>query len=90
MEINFVYRLLIVGNIPDFRTNIYVHAKDNVKIWRVIKITKNVIISPHSVMKMPIKIKEDSGFFTNNRDYLFKPDRPGACYYLINADFFFV
>ena len=31
-------------------------------------------------------MKEDSEFFTNNWDYLFKSDRPGGCYYLVNAD----
>ncbi len=35
-------------------------------------------------------MKEDSGFLTNDRDYLFKPDRPNACYYLIDGDFSFV
>jgi len=39
---------------------------------------------------MPIKIKKDSELFINNRNYLFKPNRSGACYYLINGDFFLV
>ena len=90
MLIDFVYRFLIIGNVPGFRTDIYVHAKDNVKIRRVIKAAKDVIIPFYSILKIFIKMKEDNGFFTNNRDYLFKSDRFGVYYYLIKADFFFV
>ena len=32
MIIDFVYRLLIFGDVFNFRTDIHVHAKDNVKI----------------------------------------------------------
>ncbi len=39
---------------------------------------------------MLIKIKKNSGPLINNRDYLFKSNRPGAYYYLVNADFSFV
>ncbi len=35
-------------------------------------------------------MKKDNGFLINNRDYLFKPNRPGAYYYLIDGDFSFV
>ncbi len=90
MIIDFVYRFLIVGNVPDFRINIYVHAKDNVKVRRVIKIAKDAVISSYFVMEILIKMKEDSGFFTNDWDYLFKSDCSGVYYYLVNADFFFV
>ena len=90
MIIDFVHRFLIIDNVPSFRTNIYVHAKDNVKIRRVIKIAKDIIISSHSIIKIFIKMKEDSGSFTNNWDYFFKPDRSGACYYLVDVDFSFV
>ncbi len=81
---------MTVGNVPGFRTDIYIHAKDNVKVRRVIKIAKDVIIPPYFVIEISIKIKKDSGSLTNNRDYLFKPNRPGAYYYLVDADFFFV
>ncbi len=81
---------MTVGNVFSFRTDIYVHAKDNVKIRRVIKAAKNAIIPPYFIIEISIKMKEDSGFFTNDRDYLFKLNRPNAYYYLINADFFFV
>ncbi len=86
MIINFIHRSLTFGDVLNFRTDIHVHAKDNVKARRVIKAAKDAVISSRSVIKMPIKMKEDSEPFTNNRDYLFKPDRPGGCYYLINAD----
>ena len=69
--IYFIYRFLIVNNVPDFRTNIYVHAKDNVKIRRVIKTAKDAVIFFYFVIEMSIKIKEDSGSLTNNRDYFF-------------------
>ena len=39
---------------------------------------------------MLIKIKEDSGIFINDRDYLFKPNRPGAYYYLVDVNFSFI
>src|SRR6266536_824183 len=65
---------------------IHVHAKDNVKARRVIKAAKDAVISPRSVIKMPIKMKEDSEPLTNDPDYLFKPDRPGGCYHLVDAD----
>ncbi len=77
--------MLIFGDVSNFRTDIHVHAKDNVKARRIIKVAKNAVISPHSVIKMP-KMKEDSESFTNNWDYLFKSDRPGGCYHLIDAD----
>ena len=35
-------------------------------------------------------MKEDNKPLINNRDYLFKSNRPGAYYYLVNADFSFV
>jgi len=84
--INFVYRSLTVGNVFSFRTNIYIHAKDNVKIRRIIKIVKDVVIPPHSVIKIFIKIKKDNESLTNNRNYLFKSDRSGGYYHLINTD----
>src|SRR6266536_1737497 len=84
--IDFVYRSLIFGDVLNFRTDIHVHAKDNVKTRRIIKAAKDAVISPRSVIKMPIKIKEDSEPLTNNRDYLFKSDRSGGCYHLINTE----
>jgi len=71
MVIDFVYRLLILGNVSGFRTDIYVHTKDNVKVRRIIKVVKDAVILPHSVMEMFIKMKEKSGSFTNDRDYFF-------------------
>ncbi len=84
--IDFVHRSLTFGNVLNFRTDIHVHAKDNVKIRRIIKIAKDAVISSRSVIKIPIKMKKDSEPLTNDRDYLFKPDRSGGCYYLVNAD----
>jgi len=84
--INFIYQLLIFGNILNFRTDIHVHAKNNVKIRRVIKIAKDAIIFSRSVIKISIKIKKDNESFTNNRNYFFKSNRPDGCYYLINTD----
>ncbi len=86
--IDFVYRFSIVDNVLGFRINIYVHAKDNVKVRRVIKVVKDVGIPSYSVIEIFIKMKKDSGFFTNNRNYLFKFDYSGACYYLVDVDFF--
>ncbi len=85
MIIDFIYRSLIFGDVFNFRTDIHDHAKDNVKTRRVIKIAKNAVISPRSVIKMS-KMKEDSEPLTNNWDYLFKPDRPGGCCHLVDAD----
>ena len=90
MIIDFVHQSLIIDNVPSFRTDIYIHAKNNVKIRRIIKVAKDAVIPSHSVIEMAIKMKEDSGSFINNRDYLFKPNCSGAYYYLIDADFFFV
>ena len=84
--IDFIYRSLIFGDVFNFRTDIHVHAKNNVKTRWVIKIAKDVIISSRSVIKISIKIKKDSEFFINNRNYLFKSNRPGSYYYLINTD----
>jgi len=83
MIIDFVYRSLIFD---DVRTDIHVHAKDNVKTRQVIKAAKDAVIFSRSVIKMSIKMKEDSESLTNNRDYFFKSDRPGGCYYLVDAD----
>ncbi len=90
MVIDFVHQSLTISNVPGFRTDIYVHAKDNVKIRRVIKAAKNIIIPPHSVIKILIKMKEDSESLINNRNYLFKPNHSGAYYHLIDTDFSFV
>ncbi len=54
----------------------------------IIDIEKIVIV--YFVIEMSIKIKEDSGSFTNDRDYLFKPNHSGVYYYLVNGDFSFV
>ncbi len=62
MIIDFIYRLLIFGDVLNFRIDIYVHAKDKVKTRRIIKVAKNAVISPRSVIKMSIKMKEDSEF----------------------------
>ncbi len=62
--IDFIHRLLIFGDVLNFRTDIHVHAKDNVKT-RIIKVAKNAVISPRSVIKMS-KMKEDSEPLTNN------------------------
>ena len=62
MIIDFVHRSLIFDNVLNFHTDIHVHAKDNVKTRRVIKAAKNAVISPRSVIKMSIKMKEDSEF----------------------------
>ena len=66
--------------------NNHVHAKDNVKVRRVIKVAKDVVISPRFVIKIPIKVKKDSEPLINNWDYLFKSDRLDGYYYLINTD----
>ncbi len=84
--IDFIHRSLIFGDVLNFRTDIYVHAKDNVKTRRVIKVAKDAIISSRSVIKISIKVKEDSEPLINNRDYFFKPDRSGGYYHLINTD----
>ncbi len=83
---NNIHRSLIFDNNLNFRTDIHVHAKNNVKTQRIIKAAKNVIISPHSVIKIFIKIKKDNESLTNNRNYLFKSDRSGGYYHLINTD----
>ena len=90
MVIDFIYRFLIVGNVPGFRINIYIHAKNNVKIRRVIKIAKNVIIPSYFIIEIPIKMKEDNKPLINNRDYLFKLDHPNAYYYLVDVNFSFI
>ena len=86
MIIDFIHQSLTFGNIFNFRTDIHVHAKNNVKTRRIIKIAKDAVISSRSVIKIPIKMKKDSEPLTNDRDYLFKSDRPGGCYYLVDAD----
>ncbi len=72
--IDFIHRSLIFGDIFNFRTDIHVHAKDNVKTRRVIKVAKDAVFPSRFIIEMPIKMKEDSEPFTNNRDYLFKSD----------------
>ncbi len=64
--IDFIYRLLTLNTVSDFRINIRVCAKDNVKIRRVIKIVKDAVIPFHFVMKISIKMKKDRETLTNN------------------------
>ncbi len=85
MIIDFIHRSLTFGDVLNFRTDIHVHAKDNVKIQRIIKVAKDAVFPSRSVIEMSIKMKEDSEPLTNNRDYLFKSDRSGAYYYLITV-----
>ena len=88
INISFHHKLITIADIPGWKTNIHVRAIDNVRVRRTVRVLKQLIIIPRSVMIMPIEF--EAGELPNDRNYIFKLEYPGVCVYLVDASFHIV
>jgi hypothetical protein len=85
LDISFSNRTLTTCRVEGWGTDIHARAKDNVRVRRNVRTLKQLTIAPHTAMAVPIEFGHDG--LPEDRDLIFKPQYPGACAHLVDANF---
>jgi hypothetical protein len=97
MNISFSSKTLTIAGENEWVTDIQIHAKDIHRIRRTVIALESTVIPSQSIVSVPINLRsfdkkariyahKKNSAFPKNRDFLFKPEYPGAYVHLINAD----
>ena len=97
MDISFSSRTLIIAGENEWATDIQIHAKDTHRIRRTVTALESTVIPPQSTVPVPIDLRffdkkariyahKKNFALPKNRDFLFKPEYPGAYAHLVDAD----
>jgi hypothetical protein len=97
MDISFGSKTLTIAGENEWVTDIQIHAKDTYRIRRTVTALESTVILPQSTVPVPIDLRsfdnkariyahKKNSALPKDRDFLFKPEYPGAYAHLVDAD----
>jgi hypothetical protein len=96
IDISFGSRTLTIAGENEWATDIQVHAKDIHRIRRTVTALESTVIPPQSTVPVPIDLRSfdkkariyahKNSALPKDRDFLFKPEYPGAYAHLVDAE----